>query len=294
MKCLIQIFLIFCFILKAQAIVPSPSTKSATRITQEELQRIVSNGQAVRVRYAYVSPQETPEEAAERKRKEDEDEERKEKEMRYDAWGDFFSHASLNTHDGRDFLVLFALAGAVVTVIWIASIPYTTYLAISGKEKYEYSHWLALGYSSVVSGTNDLLKRDGELSFLRYNMFFKKDEETINTGLVAESGYYELKDTDENRRITNNLTGMYWMLGPSAMIDFHYVALKLDLLGGTSFRTDLGIMAKADFSLLFRLNENLYLGGNFATQFIDVKKNKGMTSSGYADYLLGGTLTHQF
>lgn len=296
----------------SHAVSPSSQIVELTPEQMQQLLKNVRNSDQLKIRYAVADEHGNNQEVVLKSKAEEEEEkteEDREKEERKNepsagsAFGEFFADlaAGVNGHDG--VLVLFAVVGAVITIVWIASIPYTAYKALSGKEKYHYINFLTLGHARIISESpEEFFNRSGDISTLRYNLYFKEKESsetgTFHTGLAAELGHYQLRDSDEFQNRTNHLSGNFWMLGPSVMIGFKPnfmppIFYKFDLMGGSSFENDINLMAKADLGVFLEFYERLLFGVNISANYIDVN-SKGIISGSHPDYLLGFNLGYKF
>lgn len=289
------------------------SSQKIIELTPEQMKEVLNNvrhSDQVKVRYAVADQDGNNEEVVLKSTGEEEEIEKDKKQKKKKdssggaAVGEFLADlaSGLNGHDG--VLILFAVVGAVITIVWIASIPYTAYKALTGEEKYNYVNFLSLGHARIISRSPQKdFDRSGEITSLKYNFFFRDNDEeedgTFHTGLAAELGHYQLRDKDEFNGRTNYLNGNYWLLGPSAMIGFRPnfmppIFYKLDLTGGTSFRSDVNLIARADFAVMLELSKNLLFGPNISANYIDIEDNKGITSGSHPDYLLGLNLGYKF
>lgn len=262
----------------------------------------------MKVHYAQVSVDKKNEDVALATAEEEEAKKRKKKKKEESsgtsAVAEFFADLFTGVNSQEGVLVLFAVVGVVITVVWIASVPYTAYKAITGKEQFDNIHLAILGYARIISKSPEkYFDRTGEISSLKYNLYFKPKEESetdnFHIGMAAELGHYQLRDIDEFKNITNHVAGNYWLLGPAVMIGFEPdfmspIYFKFDLQGGSSFRSDIDLIAKADFGVYLEIFRNVLLGANISANYIDIKDNKGIISGSHPDYLLGLNLGYKF
>lgn len=293
------------------------TTHARSRVIQlspEQLQSLMKN-KPHKVRYAVVQADKSNEETVMAVDTEEEEKQREKKERKKTRrsersdWGEHIMTdlaMGIDNHDG--VLVFFAIVGAVITIVWIATIPYTAYLAVTGKEKYDYINFATLSYARIISDSPRAdFNRSGEISSIKYNLFFNKREEeeadadtgNFQAGLAAEVGHYQLRDEDEFNKRTNHVAGNFWLLGPSMMIAFRPEIIpplyfKLDLEGGSSFSSDIGLIAKADFAVLFEFPKKVLMGFNISANYIDINDNKGIISGSHPDYLFGLNLGYKF
>lgn len=290
----------------SHAVTPSPKIVELTPEQMQQVLKNVRNSDQVKIRYAVADENGHNQEVVLKSKAEEEEEEKEEKEKEPSAGsavGEFFADLAAGVNDHDSVLVLFAVVGAVITIVWIASIPYSAYKALTGKEKYNYIHFLTLGHSRIISKSpEEFFNRSGDISTLRYNLYFKEKESaetgTFHTGLAAELGHYQLRDSDEFQNRTNHLSGNFWMLGPTVMIGFKPdfippIYYKFDLMGGSSFENDINLMAKADLAVLLEVTKEVLFGVNVSANYIDVN-SKGIISGSHPDYLLGLNLGYKF
>lgn len=291
---------------------PTPNSRvQIIQVTPEMIQAL-SKQPGAKVKYYHLAQNENPVMVAgevakkekDEKQKEIEERKKKEKEREDNRYtlGEFFG--DLTFHDGRALLLVFAIVGAVMTVVWISSIPYSLFLAATGKEKFEYLHYLTTSYSRITSHSGrKFFKRDGDILALKHQSYFRRKKQTeynkVFAGVATELAHYTLRDEDEFKGKTNYLSGNYWLVGPSAMVaftpnEFFPIFMKLNLMGGTSFRSDVELIAKGEFEIGLEILKRFILSGSVAAQFIDINDNKGITSGSDPDYLLGLGLTYKF
>lgn len=182
-------------------------------------------------------------------------------------------------------LVIFAIVGVVVVVAWIPYVPVLFYdYATGDKEKFQISQMATLQGTTIIGEGDEQTARHGGLLGARYSVFVEEIEKasSIKKGLSFESGYYSTKedtvsvDSSEVRR-----EGAYWLVGPTLMvgdkIDFNNsIFAKLDLMGGTSFDRDLGLVMKADFSANWLFRSGFTFGAGIGGLYLHVKDDEGV------------------
>ncbi|MCM2349013.1 MAG: hypothetical protein NDI69_03265 [Bacteriovoracaceae bacterium] len=99
---------------------------------------------------------------------------------------------------------------------------------------------------------------NGSLTGLRYSLFEdRKDmERNLKMGFALESGYYLVKELERYE-------GGYWLAGPSIAvgeIEPDSLMVKIDLMGGSSFDSDLGLISRAELSMNWLFHSKLSLG----------------------------------
>ena len=197
--------------------------------------------------------------------------------------------SDLGLHLGSDFggsdaaLIVFAVVGLVIVFAWIPYFPILFYDYLSHPDDYETRQMVGLNYTaaphnrSSYKGKNQY--RKGFFAGSRYSLFFKQKDESdddFQLGLTTEIGLYQLEN-DSNNNI-KNFYGEYWLLGPSMMFGLPEFWLQLDLMGGSTFDSNLGLMTKADISLNGEVGRDFFVGLGFGALYYDVKGGKGLTT----------------
>ncbi len=167
--------------------------------------------------------------------------------------------------------IIFAVVGAVVVIAWLAYVPVLLYDMLVENRNLELSHLLTFQHTHLYLD-REVTDKDveGNLAGLRYSLFLEEDR---TYGVASELGYFDVSDSDR---------GAYWLLGPSIMLGKADGAMndfftKFDLLAGSSFHRDVGLVSKVDVTFHFGvLHPNFYLGLGAGAMYIDVKGNEGV------------------
>ncbi|HXH30798.1 MAG TPA: cell envelope integrity protein TolA [Bacteriovoracaceae bacterium] len=170
-------------------------------------------------------------------------------------------------------LVVFAIVGTVVMVAWLVYVPVLLYDMITQKKDVNFYQLLSLQYSHIFLERQISKSRlEGNMPGLVYSLFF---EDVQTYGLAAEFGYFDLTERDR---------GAFWAVGPSLMLgkdggELYDFYAKFDLLAGSSFNGDLGLISKINITgNLSVFHPNFYLGLGAGAIYIDVKEDQGLAS----------------
>lgn len=217
----------------------------------------------------------------------DEEKKKKEEEQRLERVGHTSSNFAdifldIGTGGSKDAaLVIFAIVGLVVVVAWIPYVPILVYDALTGdRDKFQFSHLLTIQGTPIIGGEES---RSGSLLAGRYAIYIEEKERasSIKKGLGFEAGYYLSKEEklDGDQEVRNE--GAYWLIGPSLMVgepmgDGNTLFARLDLMGGTSFDSDLGLVTKAEFSGNWLFKSGFTMGLGIGGLYLHVKDDKGV------------------
>jgi hypothetical protein len=197
------------------------------QVSPEEINDVIQSGKASRTHY-YLVAQIDPKKEKEKKK------------------GTQSGQGSPDVLDAIDFstqsfsgstseeaaLVMFALVGLVIIVAWI---PYVPMLLYKGVEEKKFDHLVQLNWNPVIGHNRG--DKHGSMTGLNYGFYL----EDSHIGLSLESGYYRLNQNE----------GSYWLSGPSIVFgDMKPETLfgRVDLMAGSSFDANLGLMSRAEFS----------------------------------------------
>lgn len=194
-------------------------------------------------------------------------------------------------------MVVFAVVGLFVVFAWIPYLPIMAYeAATSGKGNIQYYHLIGAQYTSLGGSFNSLVSevekespKNGAFAGLRYSLLMEKitDPGLVKLGVTTEAGHYDFLKK-----------GGYWLVGPSIVLgDLDPGSLygKVDLLAGSSFNADLGLVSKADLSLNWLFKTGITLGVNAGALYLDVNDNRGIASSkNRLGLVYGGNLGYAF
>lgn len=276
-------FLAFVFFTEALQAAP-------TRVSPETM-RLLLQDPRVKHTSILLAANQTPEEAAKKKQEEEEEKKKAEPQPEIDPEPrssdvGVFGHLNFgNMGDSETALIFFALVGAVVVIAWVPYFPVLLYQSISGEKDLTRIHQFSFQHLLTNSGGNDSLRR-GSLTGGRYSLFLKDNnaDDLLTLGLSVEGGYYSLRE--RNQTASRRLLGGYWLLGPSILMGAHeggvfpYFA-KLDLLAGTSFDSDLGLISRADLTLgSYLFGSNMSVGLGIGGLYLHAKEGQGIFSDG--------------
>ena len=194
-------------------------------------------------------------------------------------------------------LIVFALVGLVVVLLWVPYFPIFIYQQLKNGEKFQLVHLFSLHILGLRNGRkNDYGKpdsqtseiREGYLSTLRYNLHLA-EKGTIGEmalGVAFEFGQYKLKDINEDTKESKRYDGQFWMVGPSILFGYDLTEnstddmfVKIDLLGGTSIGNDLGLVSKAEFSANLKTPQGLTYGLGIGALYLNVKDERGILTN---------------
>lgn len=250
MKHFIQVLLV--------AILLCQSTRaSVVRVGPDKFDAILKQVKASKMLYVQLDPQ---------KKAEDEDE----------GFSDDFlnrADATVNTlahSNGGDeaAMIIFAVVGLVVIVAWIPYLPVLIHDMVANDDKnLKVHHMISAQWNPLISE----VPRNGSLAGLRYSFF--EDRKDLNSnlkmGFALESGYYLIKERERYE-------GGYWLVGPSiavGAIESDSLMVKIDLMGGSSFDSDLGLISRAELSMNWLFHSKLSLGVSLGGLYMNVKES---------------------
>jgi hypothetical protein len=167
-------------------------------------------------------------------------------------------------------LIFLAVTGLVVAIAWVPYFPLLAYEAIQDKEDKIKVRQLA------TFQWTPLFEKEGSLNGARYSLYLdEQDDSFFDLGMAAEAGYYLTKETIRKE-------GGYWLLGPSMLMgDLSHSGLfgRLDLMAGSSFDADIGLVTKAELSGNWLFDSGFTLGVSMGGLFFDVNENRGFVST---------------
>lgn len=169
-------------------------------------------------------------------------------------------------------LIVFAIVGAVVIIAWI---PY--FIGVSAKllkgetDQLEFKRFLTAQFTQLTT------ERNGKLLGARYGFYtIDKEEKTYATyGLSFESGYYDSREKNKEQQ-REYRHGSYWLVGPSLFFQEGSIIGKTDLLAGSSFDQNLGLVSKAEASLHWKFKSGLMIGASLGGLYFNVKDKYGI------------------
>lgn len=189
-------------------------------------------------------------------------------------------------------ILIFAIVGTVVVFAWIPYVVVLLYKGIKHPEHYRFKSMLTTQYNRFMD-TGEV-ERSGNMSGLRYTTFIedkKMIEDRIKQrrfyGLNVEIGSYHFSDTDEMTKQKVGYDSNYWLVGPSFiygnMRDKDTVFFKTDLLAGTSVKSDVDLILRAELSLNYKFDFGMVTGFGFGGNYLSGQNGKGFFK--YADQL---------
>lgn len=180
---------------------------------------------------------------------------------------------SFNTSGSNEAaLVAFAVTGLIVAVAWVPYFPLLAYRAMTEKEdKMKFDQLVSINW-------NPLFEKEGSLNSARYSLYLDEQnpDDIADLGFSVESGYYLTKQTGRKE-------GGYWLIGPSMLLGTMKKSGpfgRLDLMGGSSFDSEVGLVSKAELSGNWAFSSGFTMGVSLGGLYFDIKENRGIVSSG--------------
>lgn len=242
------------------------------QVSPDEINQVINSGKATKVRYYLV--------AQNSQKNEEEKKDRKET----SPGPDFIDAIDVSTHatgsSSEEFaLVMFAVVGLVLIVAWIPYVPMLIYEGSRGKD---FDHLVQLNWNPVIG--NDQRDKHGFMNGLNYGFYLEES----HIGLSLESGYYNIGG--------NN--GAYWMAGPSVVfgeLKPETLFGRVDLLAGTSFDPNLGLMSRAEFSGNWMTKDNFTFGVSIGGLLLNHREEDPLAGrTGQLGILLGLKAGYKF
>ena len=202
-------------------------------------------------------------------------------------WGNLsFSSGSSGSEAA---LIIFAVVGLVVVVMWIPYFPIMAYRAFADDNDMCFINHLSVHGLSINASSGPLNEeRSGSLWGGRYSTYLRKkgESEFLTNGLNFELGRYQFDESSFKVGREKNFEGSYFLIGPSMLFgkDPHGSISetdlfgKIDLLGGTSFDGNIGLVSKAEFTLNTSIRNNFTFGAGIGGLYLDVKTARGLIS----------------
>ena len=157
---------------------------------------------------------------------------------------------SSSTQDKDAAILVFALVGTVMIVVWVPYVAYLGYKLATSPDEVSAQHLLSLNATGMANmGNSEGQASGGTFAGTRYTFLMNsKAEPNLGAGLSAELGYYDLEVSDAVARSAERF-GSYWLAGPTVQFTlFEGIFLKLDLLAGRSFDSQLELFTRADIT----------------------------------------------
>lgn len=185
-------------------------------------------------------------------------------------------------------LLVFAVVGLIVVIMWVPYFPILAYKAISGRENMKMVNHLSFEITPIENNLNNQ-SLSGSLISLRHSLYIKDESSKDFTllGLSTELGHYDFDEYDSYYANHKNMNGEYVLIGPSLLIngsldldsDKFQTFGKIDLMGGTSFDGNLGLISKAELSLMGKFYKNLTAGIGIGALYLNVKRERGLATN---------------
>lgn len=287
MKTLIGLIIILCLTTEETVAQSEPPLKTI-QLSPAEFQKLVVQSQ-VKTGKIDVKIQDSrrPEDIAleeAQKRKEEEEKEKTGEKTSSRGGVDFGLNAWFSGFHGDDELALlvFAVVGAVIVFAWIPYFPVLAYKALKDDKNKTVD---IVGVSILGAGDSKRGQyRYGTLTSGRYSLYLqKRDEQEPGNllGFSADIGHYKFKEKNTDTGESDMVEGAYWLLGPSIIFGYEDPVFgKVDLLGGTSFGSDLGLVSKADATVNFRVGDSgLILGAGIGALYLENNASRGIASN---------------
>lgn len=295
MKSIFSLFLIALIFMEQSFAHENKAT--AIQVSPETLQRLVkqTHAKTQKILLAQNSPQ--PEDEVKKKIEEEEKKNKKSQSSTSNDMGlnGIFNGVSSGGSGNNDAaLIVFAVVGLVIIIAWIPYFPLLAYDAISGKKDILTHHQISFRHDRLSHEYD----RDGQFSSGRYSLFLeeKDTDDFFMPGFSFELGTYSLNYEAQLNNPSHHLSGSYWLLGPSAVLgDTDSFFAKFDLMAGTSFGPDFGLLSKADISFNFNLGSRIILGLGLGGIYFDVKSGEGALSRPHdLGFFYGANLGYSF
>lgn len=190
---------------------------------------------------------------------------------------------------GDGAIVIFAIVGTIILIAWVPYVAVLLYRGFKHPEEYKYRSLVNIQYNRLFKSTS--IHREGYLTSIKYTPMFSdnplsQDRETSKTknyGLNIEIGKYHFNDYDESTNVKQDYDSYYWALGPSFIFGnlkniHHSLFSKFDLLAGTSFKSDVKLILRADISLNYVVKDGLFFGVGIGGSYLNGQKGKGIIS----------------
>lgn len=190
---------------------------------------------------------------------------------------------------GNDAAVLFVIIGAVVVVVWTLYLFKYLYDISVG---YQPCRWSEMGFVSSAISTDPL--QHAYFSGITFQTGVQ--DGVTEFGLGGEVGNADIRLVDNG---ILQLTGLYWLLGPTLRWRFspsdnpHY--FQMQFMAGSTENPEMGVLAKAELALHLALGDRLNLGLSWGALNINLHENEGIiTNRDQYFYLYGISAGYRF
>ena len=187
------------------------------------------------------------------------------------------TQASVSTHNKDAAIIVFAIVGTVMIAVWIPYLAYLGYKLATKPEEVGVIHMLGANVVGMAKvGNAEGQASGGSFASTRYSFLMNsRREPNLAAGISAEVGYYSLTITESDSSKVEQL-GSYWLAGPT--VNFTLLPqffLKLDLLAGRSFDSQLELFTKADISANLSLNDWI-IGVGVSGLYFNIREQEGL------------------
>lgn len=190
---------------------------------------------------------------------------------------------------GEVSILIIAVVGTVILIAWV---PYTVFLAYERLKKPEsFKDYSLLNFQFNSFINIDEYNVSGEMNSLKYTFLTQRLSENNNSsvkknkklGLNIEIGHYSFRYLDKTNNTRTPYNSAYWLIGPSVIFGslrekMSSTFLKFDLQAGTSFKRDVKLILKFDITLNHKFKNEFFIGGGFGDTFLNGKAGKGIAS----------------
>jgi len=191
---------------------------------------------------------------------------------------------------GDGAAVLFVVIGLVVAVVFVAyAVSYLGRMVYGAADECIVRWWEVGLQTTWIEDQENGYHRSGVLGGVEVSTGLGEPERLI--GLVADVGYADIQILTSGRGTDVRMMAPYWMVGPGLYIRPFY----LQLLSGTAFHQDIGLLSVARFGVNFELGGGWRTGFNLGATLMNQRVSQGiLTSLGSFAYSGGLTLGIQF
>jgi hypothetical protein len=193
-----------------------------------------------------------------------------------------FTIASGGHLNSDSALIVFAVVGLMVVIMWLPYFPILAYKSLKGDMNTSIINHFSFQTTPIHSKLRNG-SRSGVLLSARHSFYIQKEKTDDFTllGLSSELGHYDFD------QYNNRLKGEYFLIGPSIILNSkldlksdHYQTFgKIDLMAGTSFDGNLGLVSKAEVSIMGKFYRNFTAGFGLGALYFDVNESRGLATN---------------
>lgn len=258
--------LIFTLVVQEVEAVDQVSDKVIFQVSPTHLEAILKKVQANKILYVHNTKNDVREEAEEDERN-----------LSLET-ADLTAQAIAHSDSGDEAaLVVFAVIGVVMVVAWLPYLPILIHDIWTDDKNLKVHHFLTAQWSLFGGDFNssDISsrghgRRSGSLLGLRYSFYEERSEDKeYKMGFATELGHYLVKEK-------NRLEGSYWLAGPSIVfgdIRPESLIVKLDLMGGTTFDSNIGLISRAEFTVSWLTLNQIIIGISMGGLYMNAEGN---------------------